>query len=81
MARYGVQLESRGGFDPALNPRLDLFQRFESYHRARGGAVWPAINEFCAMWSRGEIDALPSTRSPTRRCRPRPWTSGTAPGA
>lgn len=63
MARYGVQLESRGAFDPATNPRLDLFQRFEAYHRARGGAVWPAINEFCALWSRGEIEALPSTTS------------------
>lgn len=63
MARYGVQLESRGGFDPATNPRLDLFQRFETYHRLRGGAVWPAITEFCAMWTRGEIEALPTTRA------------------
>jgi putative transposase len=63
MARYGVQLESRGGFDPASNPRLDLFQRFETYHRARGGAVWPAITEFCALWSAGEIEALPSTKA------------------
>ena len=63
MARFGVQLESRGGFDPAKNPRLDLFQRFETYHRVRGGAVWPAIVEFCAMWTRGEIEALPGTRA------------------
>lgn len=62
MARYGVQLEARGGFDPATNPRLDLFQRFEQYHRLRGSAVWPAINEFCAMWARGEIEALAGTR-------------------
>jgi putative transposase len=63
MARWGVQLESRGGFDPATNPRLDLFQRFEAYHRARGGAVWPAITEFCALWTAGQIDALPSTKA------------------
>ncbi|MGA0569623.1 DDE-type integrase/transposase/recombinase [Variovorax sp. VNK109] len=61
MARYGQQLERSGGFDPAQNPRLDLFQRFESYHRARGGAVWPAITEFCALWARGEIEALAGT--------------------
>jgi putative transposase len=63
MARYGIQLESRGGFDPASNPRLDLFQRFETYHRTRGGAVWPAIIEFCALWSAGGIEALPNTKS------------------
>lgn len=63
MARYGVHLESRGAFDPATNPRLDLFQRFETYHRLRGGAVWPAINEFCALWSAGEIEALSGTRA------------------
>lgn len=62
MARLGVVLESRGAFDPARNPRLDLFQRFESYHLARGGAVWPAINEFCALWALGKVEALPSTR-------------------
>lgn len=63
MARYGVQLESRGGFDPASNPRLDLFQRFEAYHLHRGGAVWPAITEFCALWSAGQIEALANTKA------------------
>lgn len=62
MARFGQQLEVRGALDPARNPRLDLFQRFESYHRTRGGAVWPAINEFCALWECGEIEAHASTR-------------------
>lgn len=62
MARLGVTLEARGAFDPGRNPRLDLFQRFERYHLARGGAVWPAINEFCAMWQAGQVEALPSTR-------------------
>lgn len=62
MARYGVQLEARGAFDPARNPRLDLFQRFETYHRLRGGAVWPAITEFAALWTAGQIEALASTR-------------------
>ncbi|MBI2770013.1 MAG: DDE-type integrase/transposase/recombinase [Burkholderiales bacterium] len=63
MARYGVQLESRGAFDPRTNPRLDLFQRFEAYHRARGTAVWPCITEFCALWDAGQIDALDSTKA------------------
>ena len=63
MARLGVTLEARGAFDPARNPRLDLFQRFESYHLARGGAVWPAINEFCALWTAGQVEALPATRA------------------
>ncbi len=62
MARYGVQLESAGGFDPLKNPRLDLFQRFETYHRARGCAVWPAIQEFCLLWDAGKIDAHQATR-------------------
>lgn len=62
MARWGQHLERTGGFDPSRNPRLDLFQRFEAYHRARGGAVWPAITEFCALWGAGEIEALGSTR-------------------
>jgi transposase InsO family protein len=61
MAIYGQQLERAGAFDPARNPRLDLFQRFEAYHRARGGAVWPAIQEFCTLWTQGQIEALPST--------------------
>lgn len=61
MALYGQQLERSGAFDPARNPRLDLFQRFEAYHRSRGGAVWPAIMEFCALWTQGQIEALPST--------------------
>lgn len=62
MAKYGVILEAKGGFDPARNPKLDLFQRFEQYHALRGTAVWPAIQEFVHLWSAGEIDALPSTR-------------------
>lgn len=61
MAKWGQQLERSGAFDPAKNPRLDLFQRFEAYHRSRGGAVWPTINEFCGLWGAGEIDALAST--------------------
>lgn len=61
MARLGVQLEAKGAFDPERNPRLDLFQRFETYHRNRGGAVWPAVQEFCALWQAGRIEALPST--------------------
>lgn len=61
MARYGVSLASQGGLDPIRNPRLDLFQRFEAYHHHRGGAVWSAINEFCALWVAGEIDAHPGT--------------------
>ncbi|SDO77208.1 Mu transposase, C-terminal [Rhodoferax sp. OV413] len=61
MARLGVTLEAAGAFNPASNPRLDLFQRFESYHLARGGAVWPAITEFCALWQAGQIQALPKT--------------------
>jgi putative transposase len=63
MARLGVVLEQRGAFDPEKNPRLDLFQRFEKYHFTRGGAVWPAINEFCAMWQAGRIEALPATKA------------------
>lgn len=63
MAKYGQQLERAGAFDPATNPRLDLFQRFERYHLARGGAIWPCINEFCALWSAGQIDALATTRT------------------
>lgn len=62
MAKYGVILEAKGGFDPARNPRLDLFQRFEQYHALRGTAVWPAIQEFVQLWSAGEIEALPNTR-------------------
>jgi putative transposase len=62
MAKYGVLLEAKGGFDPARNPKLDLFQRFEQYHALRGTAVWPAIQEFVQLWSAGEIEALPSTR-------------------
>lgn len=62
MAKYGVLLEAKGGFDPARNPKLDLFQRFESYHALRGTAVWPAIQEFVHLWAAGEIEALPKTR-------------------
>lgn len=61
MIRLGVTLEARGSFDPARNPRLDLFQRFERYHHTRGGAVWPAIVEFCALWQAGQVEALPGT--------------------
>jgi putative transposase len=62
MARLGVTLEAAGGFDPAVNPRLDLFQRFERYHMHRAGAVWPAIVEFVALWGVGQIEALDGTR-------------------
>lgn len=61
MARLGVTLEAKGAFDPERNPRLDLFQRFEIYHRARGGAIWPAIQEFCTLWDAGQIDAYAAT--------------------
>lgn len=61
MAKWGTQLERAGAFDPAQNPRLDLLQRFENYHRVRCGTVWVAIKEFCELWSAGEIEALPST--------------------
>jgi len=63
MARFGVQLASQGGLDPLRNPRLDLFQRFEAYHRMRGGAVWSAITEFCVLWGAGEIEAHAGTVS------------------
>lgn len=63
MASLGMTLEAQGGLDPQRNPRLDIFQRFESYHRTRGGAVWPAIGEFCALWGEGCIDAHAGTRA------------------
>lgn len=63
MARLGVTLEAKGAFDPERNPRLDLFQRFEVYHRARGGPVWPAIQEFCHLWEAGQIEAHVSTHT------------------
>ncbi|OYZ03476.1 MAG: hypothetical protein B7Y42_00415 [Polaromonas sp. 28-63-22] len=63
MAKYGIALESRGGLDPLRNPRLDLFQRFETYHRLRGTAVWPAIQEFVQVWAAGHIEAHPGTRA------------------
>lgn len=63
MARLGMTLEAAGAFDPATNPRLDLFQRFETYHLHRGGAVWPAIGEFCELWGASQIEALPGTRA------------------
>lgn len=62
MAKLGMTLEAAGAFDPARNPKLDLFQRFERYHLNRGGAVWPSIVEFTALWGAGHIDALRSTR-------------------
>lgn len=82
MATLGVSLEAQGGFDPQRNPRLDIFQRFESYHRTRGGAVWPAINEFCSLWAAGCIDAHPGTRAAHPDIKPktldkwyRAWTT------
>mgnify|MGYP000078218971 CR=1 FL=1 len=62
MALHGIALEAAGGFDPARNPKLDLFQRFESYHAQRGIAVWPAVQEFVALWQAGHIAAHPGTR-------------------
>lgn len=62
MAKYGINLEAAGGFDPTRNPRLDLFQRFEKYHALRGTAVWPAICEFVQVWAAGHIEAHPGTR-------------------
>jgi transposase InsO family protein len=62
MAKFGVALEAQGGTDPARNPKLDLFQRFERYHALRGAAVWPAIQEFVQIWSAGHIEAHPATR-------------------
>ncbi|MDZ7920733.1 DNA-binding protein [Rhodoferax sp.] len=62
MAKYGVILEAKGGFDPARNPKLDLFQRFESYHAMLGGSVWTAVCEFTLLWNDGCIESLPATR-------------------
>lgn len=62
MARLGLTLEATGALNPERNPRLDLFQRFEIYHRARGGAVWPAVQEFCLLWDAGDIEAHTNTR-------------------
>jgi transposase InsO family protein len=62
MAKYGIALESSGGFDPQRNPKLDLFQRFEKYHALRGSAIWPTIQEFAQVWAAGHIEAHPSTR-------------------
>ena len=62
MAKYGIVMESKGGFDPTRNPKLDLFQRFEKYHAQRGTAVWPAVLEFVQIWGAGHIEAHPSTR-------------------
>lgn len=62
MARYGINLEAKGGFDPERNPKLDLFQRFEKYHAQRGTAVWPAVQEFVQIWAAGHIEAYPGTR-------------------
>ena len=61
MAKFGIVLEAKGGFDPARNPKLDLFQRFEKYHALRGTAVWPAIQEFVQLWGAGQIEAHGST--------------------
>lgn len=62
MAKYGINLEAKGGFDPTRNPKLDLFQRFEKYHAQRGTAVWPAVLEFVHIWAAGHIEAHPNTR-------------------
>lgn len=64
VAQHGLLIEASAGstgFDPANNPRLDLFNRFDIYHRARGIAVWPAMLEFCGLWQAGEIEAHPGT--------------------
>jgi len=63
MAKYGINLEAAGGFDPARNPKLDLFQRFEAYHAVRGAAVWPTILEFVQVWAAGHIESHPATRA------------------
>jgi hypothetical protein len=62
MAKYGIVLESQGAFDPARNPKLDLFQRFEKYHAMRGIKVWAAVCEFVQVWGAGHIEAHPGTR-------------------
>lgn len=62
MARYGITLEAKGGFDAERNPKLDLFQRFEKYHAQRGAAVWPTIQEFVQIWAAGHIEAHAGTR-------------------
>lgn len=62
MAKFGIVLEAKGGFDPERNPKLDLFQRFEKYHAHRGTAVWPAILEFVQLWGTGQIEAHSNTR-------------------
>lgn len=62
IARLGIELETTGALDPALNPKLDLFQRFAQYHERRGGPVWPAVVEFCALWDRGQVCAHERTR-------------------
>lgn len=64
VAQHGLLIEASSentGFDPASNPRLDLFNRFDIYHRARGIAVWPAMLEFCGLWQAGVIEAHPGT--------------------
>lgn len=61
MAKYGIVLEAKGAFDPERNPKLDLFQRFESYHAMLGCAVWPAVCEFVQLWNAGRIAAHPAT--------------------
>lgn len=63
MAKHGINLDASGGFDPARNPKLDLFQRFEAYHAMRGTAVWPSIQEFVQVWAAGHIEAHPATRA------------------
>lgn len=63
VARFGVALEAKGGLDPQRNPKLDIFQRFETYHAIRGTAVWPAIQEFVQVWGTGRIEAHPGTRA------------------
>lgn len=62
MAKYGIALEAKGGFDPLRNPKLDLFQRFEKYHASRGTSVWAAVCEFVQVWAAGHIEAHPATK-------------------
>ncbi len=63
MATLGMTLEQRGALDPERNPRLDLFQRFEAFHAARGISTWRACCEFCALWDAGRIPAHPGTQA------------------
>ena len=63
VAAHGVVLEATGGLDPASNPKLDVFQRFEIYHRARGSSAWTAMQEFVALYNRGDVEVHAHTRA------------------